>query len=216
MTKNLQALPTDVNNILPSKSGSSHAAPVADNETYIHLDIKIYVRRKLVSGFGKDVDTSDQTAMTNNFFHSLFSQYNVAINGVKITQASDHYNYRSYLETLLTYGTDAAATHLMNAYWYRDTGDILLCDPAAESVTAATNLGFTTRWDRLSASKEIQLFRRLQSDLFNVPIFLLPGVSLQTRLKKARPSFYMMSKATDSNITFKFFGLPIIGQMRKT
>jgi len=42
----------------------------------------------------------------------------------RITQAKEHYHYRSYLETLMTYGTDAAPTHLSNAYWYLDTGEM--------------------------------------------------------------------------------------------
>jgi len=71
----------------------------ADNETYIYLDIKIYVRGKLVPGSGNDVDNSDHTAVTNNFLHSLFSQCNIALNGITNKRASEHYNYRSYLET---------------------------------------------------------------------------------------------------------------------
>jgi len=62
------------------------------------------------------VDILDHTAFTNNVLHSFFSQCTVALNGAEITQASDHYDYRSYLKTLLTYGADAAATHLTNAY----------------------------------------------------------------------------------------------------
>jgi len=54
----------------------------ADNDTYIHLDIKLYFRGKLVSGSGKDLATSDHTALTNNFLHSQFIQCNVALNGV--------------------------------------------------------------------------------------------------------------------------------------
>jgi len=69
--------------------------------------------------------------VTNNFLHSLFSQCSIALNGVTITQATELYNYRSYFETLLTYGTDAAATHLTNAFWYLDDGDLLPSDPKA-------------------------------------------------------------------------------------
>ena len=50
----------------------------------------------------------------------------------------------------------------------------------------------------------MQLFGRLHFDLFNVSLFLLPGVRLQIRLKKERKSFYMMNKAVDSKTTFKF------------
>jgi len=60
----------------------------ADNENYIHLDIKLYVRGKFVSDSEKDVDDSDHTAGTNNFLQSNFSQCNVALNGVTITQTS--------------------------------------------------------------------------------------------------------------------------------
>jgi len=82
-------------------------------------------------------------------------------------------------------------------------------------VTAVTKRRFITRWDKLSASKDLQLFGRLHSDLFNVPLVLLMGVSLQIRLTKARPSFYMMSKEADSD-HFHIFGRPIAGEARET
>jgi hypothetical protein len=96
----------------------------ADSDTYIDLDIKLYVRGKLISGTGKDVDLTDHTAVTNNFLNSLFSQCNVLLNDVNVTQASEHYHYRSYLEKLLTYGCDAAGSHLSASYWYLDKGDV--------------------------------------------------------------------------------------------
>jgi len=77
----------------------------ADKDKYIRLDIQLYVRGILLSSSGNNVDASDLTGVTNNLLHSLSSQCTA------ITQSSEHYNYRSYLETLLTYGTDAAATH---------------------------------------------------------------------------------------------------------
>jgi len=117
----------------------------ADNDTYIDLDIKLYVRGKLISASGKDVDYSDHTGVTNNFLHSLFSQCNVTLNGVNNAQASEHYLYRSYLETLLTDGSDAKATHLSNAYWYLDTGDMQPVDHSAENMTAMTNRVFILR-----------------------------------------------------------------------
>jgi hypothetical protein len=77
-----------------------------DSETYIDQDIKLYIRDKIIGADGKDLDASDFTAGTNNFFHSLFSQCSVSLNGVNITPASELYPYRSYLKALLTYGSD--------------------------------------------------------------------------------------------------------------
>ena len=59
-------------------------------------------------------------------------------NGVTITYIADLYYYRAYLETLLIYGYEAAESHLTNAFWYRDTGDPVVCD-RTETITAATN-----------------------------------------------------------------------------
>ena len=122
-------------------------------DNYIRLDIQLYVRGKFVWSSGNNVDVSDHTGVTNNLLHSIFSQCTFVLNGTTNTQSIEHYNYRSYLETLLTYGTDAEATHLMNASWYRDTGDRMPCDPTFSTVTAVTNQNFITRWDKLSASK---------------------------------------------------------------
>jgi len=183
---------------------------IPGDDNYIRLDIQLYVRGKLVSSSGNNVDVSDHTGVTNNLLHSLFSQCTVVLNGTTMKQSSEHYNYRSYLETLLTYGTDSAATHLTNAYCYRDTGDMLPSNPTSATVTAVTNGISSVAGINLTPVIELQLFGRLHSDLFNVPLVLLPDVSLQIRLKKARPSFYMMSKKADSNTTFKFLDAQLL------
>jgi len=87
----------------------------ADKENYIRLDIQLYVRGKFFSSSENNVEVSDNTGVTNNLLQSLFPQCNFVLNGTTITQSSEQYNYRSYLETLLTYGTDAADTILTNA-----------------------------------------------------------------------------------------------------
>ena len=77
-------------------------------------------------------------------------------------------------------------------------------DATAETHTSATNDGFIAHWSRLSGSRNVQLFWRLHTDLCNVPLFLLPGVPLQIKLKKDRPSFYLMNKSANTKTSFKF------------
>ena len=43
------------------------------NDTYIDLDIKLYIRGKLTKAEGTALDNTDFTAVTNNSLHSLFS-----------------------------------------------------------------------------------------------------------------------------------------------
>ena len=102
---------------------------------------------------------------------------------------------------LLSYGNDAAESHLTNAFLYRDTGD-LVCDPTAV-VTASTNKDFLARCDRLNQSKEIEMVGRLYTDICNVPTHLLPGVRMQMKLTKARWKIYVLGKEADSKAIFK-------------
>jgi len=120
---------------------------------------------------------------------------------VNITQSSDLYNYRAYLKTILSYGNDAASSHLTNSYWCKDAGDMLPYDPTkAES----TNTGFIDPWNKQKQSKYIEMYGRIHSYLCNVPRFLLPGVWLQIKFTKAKPSFYLMNTKVDSTTIFKF------------
>jgi hypothetical protein len=131
---------------------------IPGNETYIDLDIKLYVKGKLIGVDGKDLDATDFTARTNNFLHSVFNQCSISLNEVNITPASELYSYRSYLEALLTYGSDAANSNLTNAYWYLDEGDVLAGDPTS---TSFKNKRFVKIWERQKQSKGTELYGRL-------------------------------------------------------
>ena len=110
-TSVLETIQTVYKPIVPVEQSDFEFLIPADNDTYIDPNIKFYIRGKLVSGDGKDLDNTDNTAVTNNFLHSLFSQCCIALNGVPNTQASELYQYLSYFETLVTYGSDE---HLTN------------------------------------------------------------------------------------------------------
>jgi len=98
----------------------------------------------------------------------------------------------------------------LNAYWYLDTGDMQPVDPSAENGTAMTIKVFILIWNRISASREVELFGRLHSDICKVPLYLLPGVRLQIRLTKAGPRFYLMYKIVDSKIVLKFLDAKLL------
>jgi len=99
----------------------------SDDDTCLDLDIKLYIRGKLNKANGTALDNTDFTAVTKNFLHSLFSQCGIAMNGLTITQAAELYNYLSFFENILTYGSDATTSHLTNAFCYLDNGDVLPC-----------------------------------------------------------------------------------------
>jgi hypothetical protein len=158
----------------------------------------------LVKPDGTDLHNTDFTAGTNNFLHSLFCQCSISLNNTQITPASKLYNYRAYIDILLTYETDAAASHLTNSYWYANSASLLPCDPTAADARAQSNTGFIHRWNRMKQSKEIELYTRIHADICNVPLYLLSNVRLEIKFTKARTSFFQMNKDSDSKVIFKF------------
>jgi len=58
----------------------------ADNDTCVDLNIKLYIRGKLIKVDGANLDNTDFTAVTNNFSQSLFTQCSVALNVVTSSQ----------------------------------------------------------------------------------------------------------------------------------
>ena len=52
--------------------------------------MKLYIRDKLFSDAGKDVDLTEPTAVVYKFLHSMFFLCNVTVKGVAITQTNEH------------------------------------------------------------------------------------------------------------------------------
>ncbi len=84
----------------------------ADHDTYIDMNIQLYILGKLTKADGKELEVTDHTCATNNVLHSLLGHCNLTLNGVTRTLDADLYHYRPYFETLLTYGSDAVTSHL--------------------------------------------------------------------------------------------------------
>ena len=61
----------------------------ADSDTYVDLDLKLFVKGKLQSEDNADLPDTDCTAVINNLLHSLFSQRTTYLNGTQITQTSN-------------------------------------------------------------------------------------------------------------------------------
>ena len=60
-------------------------------DTYIDLNTRVFVRGKLTATDGKTLDETYHRAVTNNFLHSLFTQFSITLNGTTITQTKEHY-----------------------------------------------------------------------------------------------------------------------------
>ena len=75
--------------------------------------------------------------------------------------ARNTYPFRSYVETLLSYGAEAKKTQLTSQLWYKDTAGHM------EGTTLnAGNLGLVERGRYLAESRVVDMMGRLHVDLF--------------------------------------------------
>ena len=82
---------------------------------------KLYVKCKILRSDGKPLDETDEVAPVNLLFHSMFSQVDVMMQGKLIGSTSNHYPFKSMIQTLLTYGSDAKTSQLTSQMWLKDT-----------------------------------------------------------------------------------------------
>jgi len=57
-----------------------------DFDTYIDLDLKLYIKWKLTKEDSSNLAATDYIAGINNILHSLFTQCSISLNGTQITQ----------------------------------------------------------------------------------------------------------------------------------
>ena len=79
------------------------------SRTQLYGELK--VQKKGGSGEWTDLD-GDEVALINNIGGSIFKQVSVNVNNVSISEASDFYAYKAYIETVLSAPKEVKETHL--------------------------------------------------------------------------------------------------------
>ena len=151
----------------------------------------LHVQVKVTRANGDDLDLADPVGPVNNWLHSLFSQVDVYLNGTLVTPSTNTYAYRAYIETLLSYGTDAKDTQLTGQLWHKDTATRMDAVDIVDG--AASNAGFVARRDNIVRSRVVDLIGRLHVDMFMQDKFLINGVDVKIRLVRSKAAFARMA-----------------------
>ena len=131
-------------------------------DAYLDLaNTYLLVRATIVNGNGTDIVADTPVAPVNNWLHSLFSQVDVYLNDTLVTPSSNTYPFRSYVETLLSYGAEAKKTQLTSQLWYKDTAGHM--EATQEN---AGNVGLVDRCRHIAESRVVDMMGRLHVDLF--------------------------------------------------
>ena len=177
------------------------------NESILFLEFSILNENgtkitKVASGTGFDKQV---VAPINAFHSSAFRGIDVYLNSKLVSQTDNLYGYKSYIQTLLTYGYDAKHTFLECGQFFNDIGDLDAFDDTdaiwdSDNLESAKNKGLAQRFMLSQNSKTFCSFGRIHSELFQQQKYL-PGTNeLRIKFHRADTSFALFAK-TDTRYT---------------
>lgn len=190
-----------------TQSGPIEFMIKGNSEDYLDLSNSyIHLQAKVVQPDGTALVPDDDSAVApeNLFLHALFSEVDVSLNGVLISNSTNTYSYRAYLETLLSYGADAKNSQLANAMFYKSGPSIFAFDQNSKN-----NKDIEKRQKRIQRSKTIDMVGRLHADLFSQSKFLMNGVDLSLRFIRSKSSFALLACPIPSGETTKDYQINI-------
>ena len=149
--------------------------------TYLKLKLKI------VKGDGSDTAEIDKVTPINYTVSSLFSQVDVNLGGRVVSMSTNTYSYRSIIETLLNFGSDAKKSQLSMAMYTKDQAGRL------DDVDPARNSGLSERFEHFKGSRTVEIYGRIHSDLFNQGRLILNGLPLKIVMHRNKSTFALLA-----------------------
>ena len=157
--------------------------------TYLRLKVKI------LKSDGTAHAETDKASLVNYPIASIFNQLDVYLDGTLITSSNNTYAFRSIIETILNYGTDAKKSQLEMGLFTKDTAlHLEETDPAKE------NLGLRARNQYTEKSKVTELIGRLHTDLCNQGRLIVNGLPIRLVFHKSKDSFSILSSTNQSRV----------------
>lgn len=133
-------------------------------------------------------DIASTIAPINLFSATIFDQVDVYLGGKLVCDKSSYYAYRAYLQTLLSYDSDAKENHLMAEGWYEDT--------AGHMTTSSNNKGHASRVEKFSeVGAVVHVVGRIHTDITQQPRFMIPNIEIKFRFHLAPTAFFLMGAA---------------------
>lgn len=139
---------------------------------------QLHVQAKILKSDNKPLTEDDKIGPVNLFLHSLFSQVDISLNDRIISNSSNTYPYRSYIETLLNHGYDSKTSQLTAEMYYKDSEE-----------------GLKKRSDYFKLSSTVDMIGCIHSDLFHQNRLLLNMVDIKIKLIRSKPEFCLIGNS---------------------
>jgi hypothetical protein len=156
-----------------------------------YLKIRFQIRKS----DGTAMDNNVEVAPINYISNSFVQQMKIFLNNKLVSESSDTYIYRSYIETLINYSKEAKYTYLQLGGWHQD--EIVA---GQNSVDHVTNPGFVKRKALSSQSMTFEVLAPLHADIFNQTNYMLPNINLRLELYRC-PNAKVLMKLDNADET---------------
>lgn len=161
-------------------------------------DIWLYTQAKILDEDGKPlpkpaagaaVPGKSKVFPINYFNASMYRQVDVLLNSTPLPPVS-LYQYRGYLETLLTFDPSVKDNQLVASLWMDKSGENA---DKTDPTTDTDHKGVRARWELTQYSKMFECLGRVHHDLFEQGQLLLNKVSLGVRFHRSDYKFTLMA-----------------------
>ena len=127
---------------------------------------QLLVKAKITRGNGDDITDGGHVGGVNLFLYSIFQQVDVSLNDVQVSQSAGTYAYRAYIESLLSYGSQAKTSQLTAALYYKDTAGNMGRPNPDHANAVERNYGLQKRASFTDRGATVDMIGRIHSDIF--------------------------------------------------
>ena len=175
----------------------------SENLDYTYLPLtRLEGELKITKNDNTAIAQADDVGPVNLLSGALWRQVECELNGVQVGDlTSPTYHYKAFLETHLSYGTEAKKGHLRCALYEPDT-------TGQENSRAAVNAGFTARKAWITGNNgSIYFSTPVFIDFLDSHRYLIPGSTLKLRFLKNENSMCFMAGQNNYKIAIRSLNL---------
>ena len=148
----------------------------------------LYIQMKVVEDDGtedgKNIADDAKVAPINLLGTTFFKQCIVRIGDEQVYDSNNLYAYRTYLETVLNYGSEAKNNQLQLAFYYKDT--------PSQFDSIDNNTGAKQRLLRSKNSKSFATMAPIHCDIFNNDKLMLSDTKISLELHRHEDKFLLV------------------------
>jgi len=153
-------------------------------------DSYLMVTARIVRQDGTLCDSTDVVTGSNLFFHTMFNNVEMYVNGSLVFDSGNFYPHIAYLNRLLSTSPEQKLNQMRDEFFYPNT---------VADVFRITDAGFNSRYEQTKNSQQFVMCGQLQANLLTQPRYLPAGTTIRLVIRRSLPEFCLESETTSKD-----------------